>query len=88
VEVSAGQILAIVAQGALLAVSGIVGLLVRGTNQRLDKVSDALDDVRSELAEVRAGLARGDQRFDDLERRVGVIEGRLDKLQDRTAVGR
>lgn len=76
-QVSLGQVLAVLAQGALLLFSGVASLLLRGAAKKLEELRAAITDLSREVEAQGRQLARSDQRFTDLERRVEVLEDRM-----------
>ncbi len=72
-----GQLVFFIAQGALLVFSGVMSLLLRGAAKRLDDLTKAVRDLGNKVEGQGRDLARGDERFRDLERRVGDLEERM-----------
>lgn len=75
------QIVSLLVQAGLLLVGGVLGLLVRGASQKLEQLAEAVENLRSEVAEQGKALAGGAQRFRDIERRLGEVERRTETLQ-------
>ncbi len=74
------QVLGLLLEAGLLLMGGVLGLLVRGASSKLAELARAVDDLRHEVAEQGKALAGGEQRFTDVERRVGEIERKLEDV--------
>jgi hypothetical protein len=73
-----GQTVFFIAQAVLLVFSAVMSLFLRGAAKKLDDLTSAIRGMEKELA-------RGDQRFTDLERRVAGLEARVREHERDTA---
>jgi len=78
--VTAAQIASLLVQAGLLLMGGVLGLLVRAASAKLGDLAEAVDELRREVADQGRALAGGDQRFTDIERRIGDLERKQEVL--------
>jgi chromosome segregation ATPase len=80
-EITLGQVVSALLQLALLLATWGVSTIVRGAGRKIDDLTDAVREMGRKLEAQGQELARGDQRFRDLERRVDVLERERERFR-------